>query len=106
MEIYSLKDMVRGWFIGGFTPSVLETDKFEVGVKRYTAGAVETTHVHKVSTEITLVVEGTVHIGGKVLHANDIIVLEPGEVSEFISETDSILVVVKLPSVSGDKYLC
>lgn len=106
MEIYNLNDMIRGWFIGNFSPSAIRTSNFEVGVKRYLAGEREARHVHKVSTELTLVVEGDIQIGGTTLHSNEMIILHPEEPSEFIALTDSTLVVVKVPSVSGDKYVC
>jgi len=32
MKLHKLDDMVRGWFIGNFEPSVLKTKKFEVGI--------------------------------------------------------------------------
>lgn len=106
MELYNLKDMIRGWFIGDFSPSAIRASNFEVGVKRYSAGDREARHVHKISTELTLVIDGSVKIGGTTLHSNEMIILHPGEPSEFISLTDSTLVVVKVPSVGGDKYLC
>ena len=36
--------------------------------------------------------------------AGDIVVVEPGEATDFLAVTDAVNVVVKLPSVAGDKY--
>jgi hypothetical protein len=38
MQKARLSNMVRGWFIGNFTPTVLATQAVEVGVKLYKAG--------------------------------------------------------------------
>jgi hypothetical protein len=41
---------------------------------------------------------------GRRLQHGDIIKLAPGEATDFVAITDSTTVVVKLPSVKGDKY--
>jgi hypothetical protein len=41
---------------------------------------------------------------GKVLDASDIMLLEPGEATDFRALTDAVCAVVKLPSAHGDKY--
>ena len=35
---HNLKDMIGGWFIGDFDPSVWKTSAFEVAVKEYKSG--------------------------------------------------------------------
>ncbi len=37
--------------------------------------------------------------------AGDIVMVEPGEATDFVAITDAVNVVVKMPSVMGDKYL-
>lgn len=104
METYRLDKMVNGWFVGNFSPAALRTDAAEVAVKHYKAGEREETHLHKVASEITLVLEGIVEMCGQRLSEGDIIKLAPGEATDFLAVTDAITVVVKLPSVIGDKY--
>ncbi len=99
-----LDDMVKGWFVGDFAPSALRTRACEVAVKRYAAGTVEAAHVHTVAVEVTLVLEGQVEMAGTRLGVGDIAVVEPGEPSSFRALTDAVLVVVKEPSVAGDKH--
>lgn len=96
--------MVKGWFVGDFAPSALRTAAAEVAVKRYKAGDQESAHFHKQSSEVTLVLEGSVEMCGRRLNSGDIIRLDPGEVTGFKALTDTITVVVKLPSVIGDKF--
>jgi quercetin dioxygenase-like cupin family protein len=96
--------MVKGWFVGDFAPTALRTDATEVAVKRYKAGDREDKHLHKIATEVTLVLEGTVEMCGRRLSDGDIIKLAPGEATAFAAVTDATTVVVKLPSITGDKY--
>jgi quercetin dioxygenase-like cupin family protein len=105
MRHSQLADMIKGWFVGGFAPTAHATDVCEVAVKRYAAGDTETAHFHKVATEITLVLSGRVRIAGREWSDGDIIVLEPGEVSDFKALTDAVNVVVKVPGARNDKYL-
>ncbi len=105
MKTAQLKDMIRGWFVGDFEPNIFRTQGVEVAVQRYSAGDTEARHLHKISTEITVIIEGTVIMNGQTRHAGDIILLEPGESTDFQAVTDTINVVVKLPSAPQDKYL-
>lgn len=101
----SLDEMVRGWFVGDFEPTVYASSEVEVAIKHYAAGDTEARHVHKVATELTAVVSGTVRMDGRELGAGEILRLEPGEPSDFEAVTDAVVVAVKLPAVAGDKYL-
>ena len=51
-----------------------------------------------------LIAMGRVMMNGKIFTAGDIILLEPGEAATFEVLEDAITVVVKAPSVMGDKY--
>lgn len=100
-----LDQMVKGWFVGDFAPTALHTTVAEVGVKRYQAGECEPWHCHKIATEVTLILEGEVEMNGARHRAGEIIRLDPGEGTDFRAVTDVTTVVVKLPSVIGDKYV-
>ena len=105
MNKFELKDFTGGWFVGNFSPSLFETDKFEVAVKNYTAGSLEKRHLHKIATEFTLIVSGKVVMNGEQFGNGDIIRISPGEDTDFEALTDVTTVVVKIPSVKNDKYL-
>ena len=100
-----LSEMPGGWFVGDFYPNILKTKDFEVAVKEYTAGDSEQRHVHKVGTEVTLVLDGKAKMNGKTLKHGDIILLEPHQSTDFEALTDLKTVVVKTPSAPGDKYM-
>lgn len=105
MSIHALSEMTGGWFVGAFEPSVLHSKDAEVAIKSYKAGDTEAEHHHKIGTEVTAIVTGTARLGDTVLHAGDIAVLEPGTAADWEAITDVVTVVVKTPSVLGDKYL-
>lgn len=54
---------------------------------------------------MTLVLSGEVRMMGRTWRDGDIIILSPGETTDFEAITDAVTVVVKTPSISGDKYL-
>lgn len=104
MKLFNLENMVRGWVVGNFDPSVLKTENFEVGIKDYKAGDCEESHYHKESTEITIVVLGNVEMNGQRYKTNDIIVIEPGESTDFKALTYAVTCVIRDKSIPGDKY--
>ncbi|MCK9283725.1 MAG: hypothetical protein M0P39_05520 [Rhodocyclaceae bacterium] len=105
MEIANLKDMVKGWFVGNFDPTLFRTNDVEVAIKRYTSESHEERHHHKIATEITAIVFGRVRMNGKEYRADDIVVIPPGEATDFEALEDTVTVVVKLPGANNDKYL-
>jgi quercetin dioxygenase-like cupin family protein len=104
MRTARLKDMTKGWFIGSFSPTLLDTQVVEVAVKEYHAGDREDKHYHKIATEFTVVISGTVAMNGRQWTAGDIIVMDPGEATDFQAVTDAVSVVVKIPGATNDKY--
>ena len=105
MRKFRLEDMTRGWFIGNFEPAVLRSEAAEVAVQKYGAGDYEARHHHKVATEVTLIVSGEVEMNNVRYSAGDIVVIEPGEATDFRALSDAVTVAVKLPSVKNDKYV-
>jgi quercetin dioxygenase-like cupin family protein len=105
MDILKGKDMIGGWFVGDFEPSAFKTKDFEVSYKTHHQGEIWDSHYHKVATEINYLIRGKMNLSGTTLEEGDIFVLHPGEVAipEFL--TDCELVVVKTPSIKGDKYI-
>jgi len=104
MQKFFLDDMVKGWFVGAFAPTALHTDAVEVGVKRYKAGDAEPRHHHRIATELTVLLEGQARMNGVIHQAGDILLIPPGESTDFHALTDLVTVVVKLPGASNDKY--
>lgn len=105
MEIAKLKDMTGGWFIGNFEPSLHKTKDFEVAVKHYKKGDAENVHYHKVATEYTLILNGSVQMLGQTFYSGDIIIIQPSESTGFEALSDVTTVVIKTPSVKDDKFI-
>lgn len=97
--------MTKGWFVGNFSPTALKNEGVEVAVKNYNSGDYESEHYHKIATELTLILNGRVRMNGMEYKNGDIVLIEPGESSDFMALTEVTTVVVKVPCVAGDKYL-
>ena len=104
MRTAKFADMYRGWFIGNFPKSAYKTKEFEVAAKEEKAGERVERHLHKIATEITLVVKGRIRMNGKEFRTGDIIILEPGESSDYEALEETFTVIVKVPSALKDKY--
>jgi quercetin dioxygenase-like cupin family protein len=104
VELHKISDMVGGWFIGNFEPTLFKTGDFEVGLKEYTAGAYENEHYHKIATEYTVIIDGRVLMNGIEYGNGDIIVIPPGEATDFKALTDVKTLVVKIPGAMNDKF--
>lgn len=105
MRKADLKDFIKGWFVGNFDPSLIKTNDVEVAIKKYKAGDYESSHYHKIATEITVIVSGTVEMNGIQYTEDDIIVIEPLDCTDFRCLTDVVTAVVKYPGANDDKYL-
>ena len=105
MRVSKLNEFFKGWLVGNFEPSLFKTNDFEVAVKSYKKGDYDPTHYHKVATEITIITKGTVVMNLEVYNEGDIIVIEPGDASDFRATNDVTTTVIKFPCVEGDKYL-
>lgn len=104
MKIEHLDSMVKGWFVGNFEPTLYKTNDCEVAVKSYVKGEYEKKHYHKIATEITVIVKGRVRMFDKEFSEGDMVVVEPGEATDFEALEDCINVVVKLPGANNDKF--
>lgn len=105
MNKVKLEDMIGGWFIGNFEPSLLKTNDVEVAVKKYKAGDAEEVHYHKVATEYTVILAGKVRMMGIEYNEGEILTISPNESTDFLALTDVTTVVVKIPGASNDKYI-
>ena len=104
MKIKNIQDMKRGWLIGDFEPSILRTKDFEVGILTHKKGEFWSAHLHKESEEYNLLLDGKMEINGVLIEPGTIFIIEKNEISrpEFLE--DCRVLVVKVPSLPGDKY--
>mgnify|MGYP000901817991 FL=1 len=104
MEKYNISQFTKGWFLGNFEPSLDATNNFEIAVKYYKFGDYEERHYHEIATEYTVIVKGKVLMNNELFEEGDIIVIQPGESTDFRSLDDTITTVIKTPSIKNDKY--
>lgn len=105
MLVHDVNQFIKGWFLGPFFPTLNSTTAFECAVKKYQAGDYEAKHYHAVATEYTVIAAGHVRMNGVDYGPESIIEIKPGEATDFEVLTDAITFVIKIPAISGDKYL-
>jgi len=105
LERHPLEGYTKGWFVGNFNPTLIASDDVEVAIKYYKAGEHESSHHHKVATELTAVVSGRVRMSGEEIGPGEIVRIAPGQSTDFTALTDAVTVVVKMPCVAQDKYI-
>lgn len=105
MKTAKLSQMVRGWFIGDFSPSLYQTKDFEASVKFFKQGEKEAKHKHAIATEFTVIISGKVCMNGQIFSEGDIIILAPGEIADFSCLEEATTCVIKVPSANNDKII-
>jgi anti-sigma factor ChrR (cupin superfamily) len=105
MEFKKLNQFTKGWLIGDFVPVLFRNKDVEVALKFYEKGQKEPSHYHLIAIEHTVIIKGSVKINGETYMDGDIITTNPGESIDFYPLTDLYTLVIKTPSVIGDKYL-
>lgn len=104
MKIRKLQEFNRGWVIGDFEPSLIKTKDFEFAVQLYKTGEKHPKHVHKIATEVTVIINGEFLLNGQQVIGGDVFFIEPGEAVEFECLKAGATAVIKTPSIVGDKY--
>lgn len=105
MKVFKLSEMKNNWYVGAFRPTAFYTKKFEVTYAKHFKGQEWDFHTHKKATEINLLVRGQMIMQGLKLKKGDIFVIYPNEIADPTFLTDCDIVVIKTPSVKGDKYV-
>lgn len=105
MKIIKLNTMKGGWFIGDFEPSILKTKNFEVGIMSHSKGEKWPKHYHVKADEYNVLLQGKMIIQNVELNTGDIFVIEKMEIADPIFLEDCKVLVVKVPSVPGDKII-
>lgn len=106
MKIDKMSNMKGGWFIGDFTPSTYQTSNFEVCHKIHKQGEKWDVHYHAKAIEINYLIRGKMTIQDTLLETGDIFTLDQFEIADPEFLEDCELIIVKVPSVAGDKIVC
>lgn len=106
MKKFKLSNFTKGWIIGDFEPALVRTGKFEFGIKVYRQGDKDNKHFHKVADEFTVIISGKFKVNGEICQNGEIIWFQPYDISDFECLEEGSTVIIKVPSVKGDKYIC
>lgn len=105
MKIFNRDEYVNGWFIGDFEPSIIKTKDFEIAYRENKKGEIAEAHYHKEAEEINYFIFGKISVNGEVLTAPVIYMVEKNEITRTEFLEDSGVIIVKVPSVIGDKFV-
>jgi len=94
----------RGWLIGDFEPSLLRTKEFEVGLLEHKKGEKWPNHIHKLATEYNVLIKGKMRVNGIAIYEGEVFTIEKDEAAKPEFLEDCLVLVVKVPSVIGDKH--
>ena len=104
MKTFKLENSgARGWFIGDFPEAVHRTKDFEVCYQQNPVGTAKP-HYHKEVLEIVLVISGRMLANGQIYSSGDIVIMEPGDISQIEYLEETRLVAIKTPSIPSDKH--
>jgi mannose-6-phosphate isomerase-like protein (cupin superfamily) len=104
IQISSLKDMKRGWFLGDFLPCAYSSKEVEVGILEHKKGEEWPAHIHKRGDEINVLLSGSMQINTQPISAGQVFVIPKGHLTKATFFEDCRIVCVKLPSDTRDKY--
>lgn len=111
MIIRRIEEFTRGWLVGDFEPSILKTKDFEVGVLTHKKGEEWPRHVHKHAVEYNVLLSGSMMVqAGRdnewdKLIEGDVFIIDKNEPCFPVFLEDCKVLVIKVPSVIGDKTI-
>ena len=79
MRCERIENMKKGWFVGNFEPSLFKTND-------------------------VVILSGRAKMFGTEWQAGDIVIAEPGDITDFTALEDTVNTVVKIPGINNDKY--
>lgn len=103
MEITHLNEFTKGWFIGNFTPSLVQTPFIEVGIVKHKQAEYWPVHKHIASDEVNVLLEGSMTLNKIPLYKNHIFKINKDENSSVEFLTDCSILVIRIPNFKGDK---
>lgn len=107
MRIDDINRFKNGWLVGSFLPSLFPCGSVEIAIHDYKKDYIGEAHYHKIATEYNVIISGRVFVNTHIeLCAGEIFIYRPGEISNVRFAEDTKLLIIKTPSVPGDKYLC
>lgn len=95
----------RGWLIGDFTPSLVRTKEFEIGILSHKAGEKWPYHIHDKQDEYNYLINGTMTVNDILYSTGDTFVLYKGHPAVPIFKSNCTVLCFKFPSIPSDKRI-
>ena len=95
----------RGWILGNFFPTLLKTDKIEVGILSHKANEIWPYHIHDYSDEYNYVYSGEMTVNDQFYKTGDGFFIPKGHPAVPQFKTDCLVICVKIPSIPTDKRI-
>ena len=100
-----IENYIKGWLVGDFEPSLIKNKDIEIAIKFYKKNDIELNHCHKIATEYTVVISGVVKMMNVIFRLGEIVIVTPNIYNQFECIEDACILVIKTPSIVGDKYI-
>lgn len=105
MRVDRIDNYINGWFIGDFSPALIQNKNFEIAYKKHKQSEYYEKHTHKETIEINFLIKGQMTIQNQTLSSGDIFIIYPYEISDPVFLEDCEIMVIRYPSIPKDKYL-
>ncbi len=100
-----LSELTRGWLIGDFTPSLVRTKEFEIGILSHKSGEKWPYHIHDFQDEYNYLINGHMTVNDLEYLSGDNFALLKGHLAVPHFMSDCRLVCIKFPSIPSDKRI-
>lgn len=100
-----LSDFKRGWLIGDFTPSLIRTKDFEIGILTHKTGEKWPYHIHQFQDEFNYLITGHMSVNDLEYFSGDNFLLERCHLAVPLFFSDCKLICIKFPSIPADKKI-
>lgn len=104
-RIWNVYEFTRGWFLGNFSPSILDTSDFEIGILSHTKGETWPFHYHQEADEYNVLLQGKMLLNNHLLESNTQFVLYKNEIACPFFLEDCRVLCIKSPSRPKDKHI-
>lgn len=104
MKFNNIHNFSKGWIVGDFEPTLIPNSPVTIGILHCKKGHAADGHFHKMHTEYNIIISGKAQIENVICNSGDIFVYEPLDRANVVYLEDTTVLVIKYPSINGDKY--
>ena len=102
MKSFKMKNMKKGYFVGDFSPAVLENNAVELACKGASKYTLDAAYYRKEDTTVILIMSGRLDVDGKIYKYGDVLLFEPGDIINLFALTNVRMIVSHFPGTKKD----